>query len=255
MLMRISLIVAIIAGLAAGALSFIKVKEKIDTVVTERNTEHANYVRTDAELTTTKSDLAKTTKELGKTKDALAKSEQERAAAVAEAEVQIKKSTELSQKLSETITQRDEARANLAAYEATGRKPQEILAMNKQLKDAQDALEVSQIEKKIIQKELDKTKEKLLALIDPDHVVRMKADIRGKILVADPKWEFVVLNVGEEEGAKLNGELLVSRQGRLVAKVIIREVQKGRCIANLMPGWKLADVTEGDQVIPANPES
>jgi aminopeptidase N len=255
MLMRISLIVAIIAGLAAGALSFIKVKEKIDTVVTERNTEHANYVRTDAELTTTKSDLAKTTKELGKTKDALAKSEQERAAAVAEAEVQIKKSTELSQKLSETITQRDEARANLAAYEATGRKPQEILAMNKQLKDAQDALEVSQIEKKIIQKELDKTKEKLLALIDPDHVVRMKADIRGKILVADPKWEFVVLNVGEEEGAKLNGELLVSRQGRLVAKVIIREVQKDRCIANLMPGWKLADVTEGDQVIPANPES
>lgn len=255
MLMRISLIVAIIAGLAAGALSFIKVKEKIDTVVTERNTEHANYVRTDAELTTTKSDLAKTTKELGKTKDALAKSEQERAAAVAEAEIQIKKSTELSQKLSETITQRDEARANLAAYEATGRKPQEILAMNKQLKDAQDALEVSQIEKKIIQKELDKTKEKLLALIDPDHVVRMKADIRGKILVADPKWEFVVLNVGEEEGAKLNGELLVSRQGRLVAKVIIREVQKDRCIANLMPGWKLADVTEGDQVIPANPES
>ncbi len=255
MLMRISLIVAIIAGLAAGALSFIKVKEKIDTVVTERNTEHANYVRTDAELTTTKSDLAKTTKELGKTKDALAKSEQERAAAVAEAEVQIKKSTELSQKLSETIAQRDEARANLAAYEATGRKPQEILAMNKQLKDAQDALEVSQIEKKIIQKELDKTKEKLLALIDPDHVVRMKADIRGKILVADPKWEFVVLNVGEEEGAKLNGELLVSRQGRLVAKVIIREVQKDRCIANLMPGWKLADVTEGDQVIPANPES
>lgn len=255
MLMRISLIVAIIAGLAAGALSFIKVKEKIDNVVTQRDEQHTARRSAENERDQVKSDLAKTTKELGKTKDALAKSEQERAAAVAEAEVQIKKSTELSQKLSETITQRDEARANLAAYEATGRKPQEILAMNKQLKDAQDALEVSQIEKKIIQKELDKTKEKLLALIDPDHVVRMKADIRGKILVADPKWEFVVLNVGEEEGAKLNGELLVSRQGRLVAKVIIREVQKDRCIANLMPGWKLADVTEGDQVIPANPES
>lgn len=255
MLMRISLIVAIIAGLAAGVLSFIKVKEKIDGVVAERNDWNQKYVKTDADLTTTKSDLAKTTKELGKTKDALAKSEQERAAAVAEMEVQIKKSTELSQKLTETIAQRDEARANLAAYEATGRKPQEILAMNKQLKDAEDALEVSQMEKKILQKELDKTQEKLLALIDPDHIVRMKADIRGKILVADPKWEFVVLNVGEDEGAKLNGEFLVSRDGRLVAKIIIREVQKGRCIANLMPGWKLADVSEGDQVIPAHPES
>ncbi len=55
MLMRISLIVAIIAGLAAGVINFLKVKEKIDIVVTERNTEHANYVKTDAELTTTKS--------------------------------------------------------------------------------------------------------------------------------------------------------------------------------------------------------
>lgn len=255
MLMRISLIVAIIAGLAAGVLSFIKVKEKIDTVVAERNDWNDKYVKTDAELTTTKSDLAKTTKELGKTKDALAKSEQERAAAVAEMEVQIKKSNELSQKLTETIAQRDEARANLAAYEATGRKPQEILAMNKQLKDAEDALEVSQMEKRILQKELDKKIEQIAQLIDPDHIVRMKADIRGKILVADPKWEFVVLNVGEDEGVKLNGELLVSREGRLVAKIIIREVQKGRCIANLMPGWKLADVSEGDQVIPAHPES
>lgn len=253
--MRISLIIAIIAGLAAGALSFIKVKEKIDTVVAERNDWNQKYVKTDAELTTTKSDLAKTTKELTKTKDALAKSEQERTAAVAEMEVQIKKSTELSQKLTETISQRDDARAELASYVATGFTPKQIAALGKQIKDAEDALEVSQMEKKIIQKELDKTREKLLALIDPDHIVRMKADIRGKILVADPKWEFVVLNVGEDGGAKLNGEFLVSREGRLVAKVIIREVQKDRCIANLMPGWKLADVSEGDQVIPAHPES
>jgi len=49
--------------------------------------------------------------------------------------------------------------------------------------------------------------------------------------------------------------LLVSRDGRLVAKVIISDVQKGRCIANVMPGWKLTDVLEGDQVIPAHPES
>ena len=255
MLMRISLIIAIIAGLAAGGLSFFKVKEKIDTVVAERNDWNQKYVTTDNQLTETKGTLAKTEKELTKTKDALAKSEQERNAAVAEMEVQIKKSTELSQKLTETIVQRDDARAELASYVATGFTPKQISGLGKQIKEAQDALEVSQMEKKIIQKELDKKIEQLAQLLDPEHIVRMKADIRGKILVADPKWEFVVLNVGEDEGAKLNGELLVSREGRLVAKVIIREVQKGRCIANLMPGWKLADVSEGDQVIPAHPES
>lgn len=255
MLMRISLIVAIIAGLAAGVINFIKVKEKIDNVVTERNDWNQKYVKTDAELTTTKSDLAKTTKELTKTKDTLAKTEQERAAAVAEMEVQSKKAGELSQKLSETIVQRDEARANLAAYEAIGYTPPQVASLGKQIKQAQDDLEAMQAEKKIIQLAYEKTKAKLDWLTGVVPYVELPGDLRGKVLVTDPKWEFVVINVGEEEGARLNGELLVSRQGRLVAKVIIREVQKGRCIANLMPGWKLGDVAEGDVVIPAHPES
>ncbi len=255
MLMRISLIVAIIAGLAAGGLGFVKVKEKIDGVVAERNDWNHRFVQTDAELTETKGTLAKTEKELSTTKDALVKSEQERTAAVSEAEALTRKSNELNEKLAQTIRERDDASAKLASYEATGFSPPQILALGKQLQEAREEYEVSLAEKKIIESELDKTKERLAKLIDPDHVVRMKADMRGKVLVADPKWEFVVLDVGEAEGAKLDGELLVSRGGRLVAKVIIREVQKDRAIANLLPGWKLADVAEGDQVIPANPES
>lgn len=255
MLMRISLIIAIIAGLAAGTLSFVKVKEKIDGVVAERDTEHSGRLSAENERDKTKADLAKTEKELSKTKDSLVKTEQERAAAVAEAEALTKKSNELTEKLAKTIQERDDASAKLASFESTGFTPPQILALGKQLQQAKDEYEVSLAEKKIIERELEKTKEKLYALIDPDHVVRMKADMRGQVLVADPKWEFVVLSVGEEEGAKLNGELLVSRNGRLVAKVIIREVQKDRAIANLLPGWKLGDVAEGDQVIPANPES
>jgi hypothetical protein len=40
-----------------------------------------------------------------------------------------------------------------------------------------------------------------------------------------------------------------------VAKVIVRSIQKDRAIANVMPGWKLGEVLEGDQVIPAHPAS
>jgi hypothetical protein len=75
------------------------------------------------------------------------------------------------------------------------------------------------------------------------------------VLVADPKWNFVVVNVGEEQGVLEHGELLVNRDGRLVAKVKIRSVQKDRAIANVLPGWQLGDVMEGDQVIPAHPAS
>jgi hypothetical protein len=83
----------------------------------------------------------------------------------------------------------------------------------------------------------------------------LRADLRGKILVVDPRWDFVVLNIGQDQGVLENGELLVSREGRLVAKVIVRTVEKDRCIANVLPGWKLGEVIEGDEVCPAHPAS
>jgi hypothetical protein len=79
--------------------------------------------------------------------------------------------------------------------------------------------------------------------------------LKGKIVVVDPKWDFVVLNIGDEQGAIQDGEMLVSREGKLVAKVVIRSVQKDRCIANVVPGWKLGEMIEGDEVTPAHPAS
>jgi hypothetical protein len=47
----------------------------------------------------------------------------------------------------------------------------------------------------------------------------------------------------------MNGKLLVNRNGKLVAKLKITEdIQNERCIANVMPGWKLSDIMEGDEV-------
>jgi cell shape-determining protein MreC len=73
--------------------------------------------------------------------------------------------------------------------------------------------------------------------------------------VVDPKWDFVVLNIGQDQGVLENGELLVSREGKLVAKIVVRSVEKNRCIANVVPGWKLGEVIEGDEVSPAHPAS
>lgn len=92
-------------------------------------------------------------------------------------------------------------------------------------------------------------------LLGHDHPILLPAGLKGEIMAVDPKWDFVVVNVGENQGVLQNGELLVSRDGKLVAKVIVRSVQKDRSIANLVPGWKLGDVFEGDEVIPAHPAS
>jgi len=61
------------------------------------------------------------------------------------------------------------------------------------------------------------------------------------------------LNIGEDQGALQDAELLVSREGKLVAKVVIRSVEKDRCIANILPGWRIGDPIEGDEVTPAHP--
>lgn len=71
------------------------------------------------------------------------------------------------------------------------------------------------------------------------------------MVVCDPKWDFVILNVGENQGVLERGDLLVNRDGKLVAKVRVLRVEKDRCIANLVPGWKLGEVAEGDSAIPA----
>ena len=73
--------------------------------------------------------------------------------------------------------------------------------------------------------------------------------VKGKVLVVDPKWDFVVLDVGARNEVPEKGVLLVSRNGELVAKVRVMNVQDQRSIANIMPGWKLKDVTEGDVVL------
>jgi hypothetical protein len=77
----------------------------------------------------------------------------------------------------------------------------------------------------------------------------LPAGLKGKVLVVDPKWDFVVLDIGEKNGVVANGVMLVSRESKLVGKIKIMNVLPERCIANILPGWKRGEVMEGDLVI------
>jgi hypothetical protein len=86
-----------------------------------------------------------------------------------------------------------------------------------------------------------------------DVPISLPPNLVGKVLQVDPKWEFVVINVGSDQGVLARAEMLVNRGGRLVTKVKIRRVEKDHCIGDIMPGWTLTEVNEGDQVIAAHP--
>jgi hypothetical protein len=255
MLIRISLIVAIVVGLAVGALNFTLVKDKITFIQGERDSERSQKEAAQTELASTKKTLEDTTAELKTTKENLETTTAEKDKALAEASSQTKRADRVTEERDKARKERDDANAELAAYTGTGLKPEQIVAMNKQYKDVQKSLEASMDENKVLGQKIVKLQNELNIYKVADYVVPLPPALRGKVLVRDPKWNFVIIDVGQDQGVLEQGELLVNRNGKLVAKVKVRSVQKDRCIANVLPGWELGEVMEGDQVIPAHPAS
>jgi hypothetical protein len=255
MLIRISLILAIIAALAAGTLNILQVRDKISTLATDRDTQRDNRVKAEGEREKAKKDLAKSEKDAAQVRQELADTKSEHDKAVATAAAQTKRADELSDKLAKATLEREDALTKLGAYEATSLTPDQVGKLGRALKNAQEAVEVANEEKIVLQRAISHLKTELAKYVGPEQIIRLRADLKGKILVVDPKWDFVVLNIGQNQGVLEDGELLVSREGKLVAKVIVRSVEKDRCIANVVPGWKLGEVIEGDEVSPAHPAS
>jgi cell shape-determining protein MreC len=255
MLLRISLIVAIVAGLAVAGLNMLKVKEKVTTLQANLAEQTAGRQKAESELADTRRTLQKTEKDLASTKQTLETTTAERDQALTEVAALNKRSEKLTDDLNKTRRERDDAQAELAAFTGTGFTPPQIIGFGKQIKGLQDNLAGSKAENELLGKELKKTKTRLAIYETPDYRGPLPSSLRGKVLVSDPKWNFVVINVGEDQGVLEQGELLVNRDGKLVAKVKIRTVQKDRSIANIVPGWQLGEVVEGDQVIPAHPAS
>ena len=129
MMFRIFLAIAIVAGLAAGAVTLFKVQEIIVTTRTERDEWHkkdtdeaAAHVKTKATLKTTQAKLDTTDKELVQTKSDLDNANLK----VTELD---KKNTDLPAKLEKTTGERDDAQQKLEAWRILSLTPEEVKAM------------------------------------------------------------------------------------------------------------------------------
>jgi len=255
MLIRISLFIAILAALAAAIVNGVVIRDKVNTLQSQRDTWHGQYTDTFNQLTTTKRDLAKTKADLTETQTQLADSQAAEKKAEDTAAAQQKRADDLSDQLTKVTAARDDAQAQLAAYKATGETPPQIEGLVNDIKADNDEIAAINLEKGVLQRTVTRLNYQIQELIGTNFVVTLPASLEGRVLVVDPKWDFVILDIGDDQGVQQNGEMLISRDGKLVAKIIVRSVQKDRCIANIMPGWKLGDVFEGDLATPAHPAS
>src|SRR5471032_83239 len=143
MLIRITLILAIVAALGAGALNFFVVKEKITTLVADRNTQRDGRLSAEGERDKATKELTKTKTTLNQTQRDLTDAKTERDSAMAVAATQTKRADDLSGKLTQASQERDAAQNDLAAYKATGWSADQVSKLARSLKDTQDTLEVA----------------------------------------------------------------------------------------------------------------
>ena len=249
MLLRISLILAILAGLGVIGVSQFMLKPHIEEIITERNKNKKGWDDTAAELKKTNKKLKETNEDLTKTKSTLEETKGQLVATTTKFETEQKRANGLQEDKNRLSASLKSAQDDLHAWTNSGVKVEQIPVLVSDLKNARQANEGLQEEHKVLLGKIDKQQKRIEELIGKEQDVPVPHSVRGKVLVVDPKWDFLVLDVGAKNEVPQRGVLLISRNGELVAKVRVTAVQDQRSIANIMPGWKIKDVMEGDLVL------
>ena len=250
MLIRISLIVAILAGIAVIVLGNMQLRTNINTIIEERETEKREHTATRSKLKKTQNELTATEKNLENETKAHTETKASLTRAKSQVEELEKQTADLSQSLETTRNDLTSARQTLSAWDALGIPVEQVQATIAQNAEMRTALEALNQEKQVLAYNNKKLRAELEKYIGTEeYVVEMPVGLRGQVTAVDPKWDFVVLNVGEKDGVLPDGVFLVSRDGKLIAKVRVSSVQPKRSIANVMPGWKLGEIYEGDEAI------
>jgi len=253
MLLKISLGLAILVGLATLYVSHVQVGGKI----TELN----------EQLTTTKTTLEQTQQSEAKVKkearDLAGKFEtatrdleartNELMAANAKVQEQQQRADKASADLTAVTAERNTAQQELSQWHLFELTPEQIRNNLSRLRTLERERDVFATENQTMTREIARLKAELARYTGGEEIpVVLPPGTKGKVIAVDPKYDFVVLDIGGNQGVIENAKMLVARDGKLIGKVKITSVEPNRSVANVLPEWKqdpTGEVMEGDQVI------
>lgn len=249
MLLRISLILAILAGIGTIVVTHLKTREHVQGIITEREKNAKDRDVATSRYKKAENNLASTSNLLNQTKATLATTEEELNGTkqqLATVQENLKKT---SGELATAIAAKNTAQQELAKWDQLGVKPEQVRAMIADVKMKADAIAALEDEKKILSDRVRELDNRIKLLVGDNYEVPLPAGTKGNVVAVDPKWNFVILDIGRDKAILEGGVLMVHRNSQLVGKVRINEVMQNRSIASMMPGWKLGDIEEGDQVL------
>jgi Skp family chaperone for outer membrane proteins len=250
MLTRIFVILAIIAGLAVIVLTQFTIRPHFQEIIETRDQYGRNWTNELNRANKLQKNLRATEEKLVATEGELKSTQTKLAAQTSRADNLERQAKGLQNDLTKTQAELHTTQQKLAAWDALGLAVEEVKAVIVRAKNLETLNQVLEDEKMVLIRVNQRLTNQIAELIGTrEYEPPLPPDTRGHVLVVDPKWKFVVLDIGENKEMVPNGVLLVSREGKLIAKIKIVTVYSNRCIANVMPGWDFGDVMEGDLVI------
>ena len=251
MLLRISLFLAIVAGLGGIYFANVPIKTNIKTVTEERDTLKTEKTKAESQLKAAKESATSLRTEFEKVNSELEKKTTDLENQTRLLATQRARADAAANDASRYLGEKNKAESESEQFRVLNMKPTDILQLSGKLKAAELERNVVKEENLILARELRaKTNELAKLLLGGVTKVELRKDLRGAVVKVDDKFEFVVLNIGTKDGVLPNGELLVGREGKLIAKVRVTSVTPDRSIANLVSDWQFGRVMEGDQVLP-----
>lgn len=262
-MVKIVLGIALAALIAAIALAFLA-KE--------------NATKLQSVLATTRQDLAATKTTLARTKDELKTRTEELAAANLKIEEKDKEIANLKGQMDALNTKLAEAATAMEAKTVAMDTLQKEFDAYKELKDGKKVdgqppgeppivtalkadvakAQAEAAESKALVDTLTAKKKELedkMAVLEQykkrKETETMRIGLGGRILAVNGGWNFVVISIGDKQGAAMNNTLLVVRDGTPIGKVRITTVEANTSIADILPGTLARGVTiqPGDKVI------
>ena len=141
--------------------------------------------------------------------------------------------------------------------EATGKPAGEIpgvptaTEVDAQIDELRRSLDSAETEKSLLSDKLQTTQERVKHLEEDKKrraAVAGKTGVRGTVLAVNQAYNFVVLNLGGRQGVEPNSEMLVLRDGALIAKIRISSVEPTTAIGDIVT----TSLARGVQVQPGD---
>lgn len=260
MLLKISLIVAILAGVATLVITHLQVADRVESLKGTLST-------TQTELTTAREDADKSKKDAKAAKEDAEKKGKELIDTQARLEVVTGESkahetraNKFEADYQKTVGALNESTRSLAAWQALGIPVDQVRNSLVELVRVKDANQAMTSTNDVLTRKLSQAQAELAIYREKKQMSPpLPEGLKGRVLLVprptteEPDdWGFVVLDVGSDQGVAERCEMLASREGKLIAKLRVARVTATRSFADPMPGWTGGELRVGDVVIPAS---